>query len=403
MNRALPPDVPKLLATGVTQPALMIGSCYLVWWPLLARLSRSMSIGPRVLTIVGMAVLASPLSIATSAESGVVWIQYVGAAIGGIGMTCCLQVSKVAVLLWWSPTGEAAFGASIMGGSIGVGAVAFTLVNAELCLHFQLAGAMYVITGIFAAIWLLPLWLVFTGALQAPPSTPPFSVAGSNHGSGKSSMSLGSLICSLSFWQFCLHASMLTFTGFGMKALLSPIFIESYDVDYRTAALVAALSLICYAFVRSGLPLLARKLSLAPLCGSMLGASAVIYSVCPTIIANLPIGWLVVAKSVTGANFAGVAVLLNLLVLEVFGAADFVTVYPYIGLATGLGFTTGPLTGYYLYIAHTGDNGGASKSDFNAFFYTCAVLTAASAMNMFVLQWRTRRAARMASEMCGPL
>jgi len=98
----------------------------------------------------------------------------------------------------------------------------------------------------------------------------------------------------------------------------------------------------------------------------------VIYALCPTIIANLPIGWLVVAKSVTGANFAGVAVLLNLLVLEVFGAADFATVYPYIGLATGLGFTTGPLTGYYLHMARTGDNGGEGSSDCNAFFlYVC--------------------------------
>jgi len=175
-----------------------------------------------------------------------------------------------------------------------------------------------------------------------------------------------------------------------MKALLSPIFSATYNSSHLESSNLAAIGLVGFALVRGILPYATRHLRLIPVCAGMMLVNTFLYALCPTIIAKLPVGWLVASKIITGASFAGLSILQNLVVVEVYGASQLAIVYPYISFGTGLGFAFGPITGYSIYL--TGSNGGVNESShaFDGFFYTCAIITAVGFLNLLLLSKRAK-------------
>lgn len=254
---------------------------------------------------------------------------------------------------------------------------------------------MYVLAGVIFLATLFPLWLAYTGELQAPPPDAMCTSAG--HGQSQTvkgdDLAVCSLLRSLTFWQLAFHFTAFFFYGFGMKALLSPIFQTTYGVTYLQSAYLAAVVLVFYAVVRSGLPLLTRRLPLTPICTGLMACSAVLYACFPAIVHSLPVWWLVVAKTLTGASFAGASTLRNLLALELYGAAGLADVLPLLEVGVGLGKFIGPVIGYFIYLADAAGegSGGVNHSSYNPFFYACAVVAAADAVNLFVLHLRTRQ------------
>jgi len=198
------------------------------------------------------------------------------------------------------------------------------------------------------------------------------------------------MLLSFSFWQLFFHGVSFVFAGFVMKALLSLIFELSYNSSYLESSNLAAIGLVGFAVVRGILPYATRHLRLIPVCAGMTVVNTFLYALSPTIIAKLPVEWLVASKVITGASFAGLGILQNLLAVEVYGASEFAIVYPYISFGTGLGFAFGPFTGYSIYL--TGSNGGENESSraFDGFFYTCAIITAADFLNLLLLSKRAK-------------
>jgi len=185
------------------------------------------------------------------------------------------------------------------------------------------------------------------------------------------------------------------FFGFGIKQLLSPIFQVTYGVSYLESAYLAAVVLAIYAAVRSGLPLLTRRLPLAPVCMGLMSFSAVLYACFPAIVQFLPVWWLVLAKTLTGASFAGASTLRNLLALELYGATGLSDVLPLLEVGVGLGKFAGPITGYFIFLARAEEDAdGQDHGSYNPFFYACAVVAAADAANLLALHLRVRRPRR---------
>merc|ERR1712137_288674 len=113
------------------------------------------------------------------------------------------------------------------------------------------------------------------------------------------------ILSTLDFWQLALHTWAITAAGLGMKSLLAPIFHDTYATSYVESGYLAASSMALYTLVRCGLPLATRRLSLVPVFMSMLALSSVLYAVAPAVIHNLPVCWLLVLQTLTGASFAG--------------------------------------------------------------------------------------------------
>jgi len=400
MNKTVPPGMSSWLAPGVTQPAVFIVTGLCIYFPLLAYLLRRKKMAVQTLGVLAMLGVAFPLSIAVTAGGGGFWVQYFGAALGGVGLVAAQFVEKIVAIQWWALTGESATGAAWMGGSVGVWSLAFTLGSAWLCHGLGLEYAMYILAVIIFLATLFPLWLAYTGELQAPlPETmcaSANSASVSGHGQGKaverSAFAMRSLLCSLTFWQLAFHFMAFFFFGFGMKQLLSPIFQATYGVTYLESAYLAAVVLAIYAAVRSGLPLLTRRLPLTPVCAGLMAFSAILYACFPAIVRHLPVWWLLLAKTLTGASFAGASTLRNLLALELYGAAGLADVLPLLEVGVGVGKFVGPMAGYFIYLADTDDGiGGGDHSSYNPFFYACAVVAAADAGNLLALHLRARR------------
>jgi len=395
MNRTVPPGMSSWLAPGVTQPGVFMVTGLCLYFPLLAYLLRRKKLAVWMLGVLAMLGVAFPLSIGITAGGGGFWVQYLGAAVGGVGLVTAQFVEKIVAVQWWALTGEAAKGAAWMGGSVGVWSLVFTLLSAWLCNGFGLECAMYVLAGVIFLATLFPLWLAYTGELQAPPPDAMCTSAGRGQSQTVKGDDLAvcSLLRSLTFWQLAFHFTAFFFYGFGMKALLSPIFQTTYGVTYLQSAYLAAVVLVFYAAVRSGLPLLTRRLPLTPICTGLMAFSAVLYACFPAIVHSLPVWWLVVAKTLTGASFAGASTLRNLLALELYGAAGLADVLPLLEVGVGLGKFIGPVIGYFIYLADAAGEGkgGVNHSSYNPFFYACAVVAAADAVNLFVLHLRTRQ------------
>jgi len=77
-------------------------------------------------------------------------------------------VEKIVAIQWWALTGDAAKGAALLGCSVGIWSVMFTLLSAGLCERLGLEGAMYVLAAVIFAASVFPLWLAGSGELQAP-------------------------------------------------------------------------------------------------------------------------------------------------------------------------------------------------------------------------------------------
>lgn len=389
LNAEVPPGTSQWLAPGVTVPGVFIMTSLCIYFPLLAYLLRRKLIAVRALGFLAVLATALPLSIGLTAGTGALWVQYVGAAVGGAGLVAAQFIEKIVAIQWWALTGEASKGAAQMGGSVGLWSLAFTLLSAWLCHGIGLELGMYVLACIIFVATLYPLWLALAGELQAP-ALPAALTKEAQQASDGEGFSMGNVLGSLSFWQLFFHFTAFFYFGFGMKALLTPIFQVSYDLSYLKSASFAAIVLAFYAAVRSGLPLLTQHLSLLPIHVGLLAFSAALYACFPGIVANLPVECLVVASTLTGGSFAGLSTLRNLLALEMYGAADLANILPLLEVGVGLGKLIGPVLGYYIYLSAS-DDGVGGHSSYNMFFYSCAVVAAADALNMLVLHMRTRR------------
>lgn len=397
MNATVPPGMPRWLAPGVTQPAVFMTTGLCLYMPLLAHLLRRDVVTVRSLGFLAVLGMAFPLSIGLTAGGAGFWVQYAGAAVGGVGLVAAQFVEKIVAVQWWALTGDAAKGAAMMGCSVGLWSTAFTLLSAGLCEWCGLARTMCVLAGVIFLATLFPLWLACRGELEAPPADAMRSSAaaeaaqeGAQLGGARQEFSTRRTLCSLRFWQLLFHFTAIFFFGFGQKALLSPIFQTTYDVTYLQSAYFAAFVLAVYAAMRAGLPLLTRRLPLVPVNVGLLSLSAVLYACCPAVVRELPIAWLIAASTLTGASFAGTSTLRNLLALEMYGAADLANVLPLLEVGVGLGKFVGPVTGYYIYLADA-EGGDESHSAYDPFFYACAAVAALDAANMLLLHARSRR------------
>lgn len=397
MNRTVPPGMSRWLAPGVTQPGIFMVTGLCLYFPLLGYLMRRKAITVRAMGVLAVLGTAFPLSIGITAAGGGFWVQYAGAAIGGFGLVAAQFIEKIVAIQWWALTGDAAKGATLMGGSVGLWSLAFTLLSAVLCDEFGLEVAMCWLACIIFLSTLYPLWLALRGELQAPEPEDmcKSSIASASRDGGKEApeaeaFSLSGALCSMSFWQLLFHFFATFFFGFGTKALLSPIFQVAYGVGYLESACLAAIVLAFYAAMRSGLPLMTRRLPLAPVCMGLAAFSAVLYACSPAIVRWLPVWWLVLAKTLSGASFAGLSTLRNLLALEMYGPTGLAHVLPLLEVGVGLGKLIGPVTGYYIYLTDE-EIGDSSHSAYNPFFYTCAAVAAVDALNLLALYVRTRR------------
>lgn len=181
-----------------------------------------------------------------------------------------------------------------------------------------------------------------------------------------------------------------------MKALLSPIFSATYGVSYLTSSYLAAASLTFFALARIVLPLITQRIPLLPVTMALFSLSTGLYALAPTVIAKLPVVWLLALKTLTGASYAGAIVLLPLLCLEVCGSANYSAIFPYLGPAGGVAGLFGPASGYYLYEWST-QAGYDQQSAYDAFFWVCAVLEGLALLNVLAL-WRRLLHKRCLSE-----
>ncbi|CAK0868798.1 unnamed protein product [Prorocentrum cordatum] len=391
MNKAVPSGMSHWFAPGVTQPGFFIFTALCVYFPLLALLLRRKIFGVRALGILAVAAFVFPLSIGVTAGGGSFWVQYFGAAVGGVGLTAAQFVEKIVAVQWWALTGEQAKGAGMMGGSVGLWSVAFTLLSASLIDGLGLESAMYILAAVVFAATLVPLWLTFADGLHAPPQAAMDASSNAPARSTSPEFSTIAVLSSLQFWQLLFHFFAIFFFGFGMKALLSPIFQTTYDVTYLQSAYFAAFVLAVYALMRIGLPLLTQRFPLMPVHMVLLASSAALYACCPAIVKHLPICWLIVANSLTGASFAGTSTLRNLLALELYGAKDLANVLPLLEVGVGVGKFAGPVGGYYIFLKDTsGAAVASSTASYNPFFYACAGLAALDLVNVVVLHLRNK-------------
>eukprot|EP00931_Biecheleriopsis_adriatica_P087703 TRINITY_DN62133_c0_g1_i1.p1 TRINITY_DN62133_c0_g1~~TRINITY_DN62133_c0_g1_i1.p1 ORF type:complete len:511 (-),score=66.94 TRINITY_DN62133_c0_g1_i1:70-1602(-) len=395
MNKTVPPGMSPWLAPGVTQPGLFIVAALCLVFPVLGFLLRQKIVTVRALGALATAAVMFPLSIGVTAGGGGFWVQYVGAIIGGIGLTAAQFVEKIVAVQWWALTGEQAKGAGMMGAAVGLWSVTFTLLSAWLCHGLGLQNAMFILACVVLMATLFPVYLTFADGLHAPPRDAMGAVSTAPARPTAHDFSTLAVLGSLQFWQLLFHFFSIFFFGFGMKALLSPIFQTTYGVTYLQSAYFAAFVLFIYAVMRSGIPMLTQRFPLTIVNMVLLTISAALYACFPTIVTHLPVCWLIIAKSLTGASFAGTSTLRNLLALELYGAQDLANVLPLLEVGVGVGKFAGPLVGYYIFLqdAHGGDG---SHSSYNPFFNACASLAALDAVNLLVLHLRNSRRRRKA-------
>jgi MFS family permease len=334
------------------------------------------------LPMLSMLSVSYTLLIGLSSTFKIFWLQYAGAVLASVGLGCALQIEKVVAVQWWAASGQGKRGKAIMGFGAGCWVCIFTLISALLLNSLGLAGAMYVLTGIIFMCGLPPLWLQCVGKFQAPP--PQHQKQLTINDCSTSLLTPAKVLRTLTFWQMFFNCVAITFTGLGMKALLSPIFVAAYNVSYLESAYLAAASVALFAAMRGLAPLLSGHISFLTLSTCLFLLDTVMFAINPTVVLRLPVGWLVLTKTITGAVFSALLVINVMVVLETFGPENFGRVYPLFSPGAALGYTVGPLVGYYTSLAgiETG------RAVYNPFFYVCAAISGVACLNNLLLQRR---------------
>jgi hypothetical protein len=173
-------------------------------------------LGSRGIFFASCTSLANPLLIGISADTGLVWVQYVGAVIGSIGFSTALHF-RASLMQWYSLDNRASRGASLIGLLTGMMILVITMLLALLLSSLGLAKAMYAITAIMMIVEVYPLWLAMRGELGGP------SILGGAEKQKALATASTEYRTSLQFWQLCLHTAAVPFVGFGMKALTTTI------------------------------------------------------------------------------------------------------------------------------------------------------------------------------------
>jgi hypothetical protein len=106
----------------------------------------------------------------------------------------------------------------------------------------------------------------------------------------------------LAYVMFCV-----TFAGMGMKALLTSIYENTYHEPYLKSVYLAALSLVLFAVLRAVTPLCTKYFQASWWYPPGLMLMGVIYGICPLVIESLPVGFLVMAKMLTGGVFSSLS------------------------------------------------------------------------------------------------
>jgi len=357
--------------------------------------------------------ILSPLSIGIAAGTNLLWLQYFGAAMGAFGFAAALECDKVVALQWWSVDGSQAFGSAFQGGASGVLMLVFSLLLGSVGNAWGLAGAACAEVLFLILMGLFPLWLALQGELGPPPpelvatiaNLPPREVQAPSQESKKTPTKVTfsspcSLIRSAEFWQVAAFNCLVPFCGFGMKLLLTSVFQTTYGTTFLDSSFLAAGSIVLFVAARIVMPLISRRVPLISMMTATLCITGILYASYPSVIAHLSVWWLMLAKSIAGACFAGLNSLGPLLMLEVFSASDLPIVFAAMGPARGLGWGFGPVVGYYIYLASK-NAGIENRQSYNMFFYICAALTLFSAFNIVLLRRNLlRREEKAASDAC---
>merc|ERR1712176_952952 len=123
---------------------------------------------------------------------------------------------------------------------------------------------------------------------------------------------------------------------------------------------------------------------------------------CPLIIEHLPVGFLVLAKMLTGGCYSGLSSLSALLVKETFGSDGLAVAMPFVGLSMGTGFALGPVAGFYIY-SYGAESCGESycRTAYNPFFFLCCTVTGSAALFSLFHAFILARSRRQATQVCG--
>ncbi|CAE7714050.1 unnamed protein product [Symbiodinium pilosum] len=380
MNNQVPEGW-EWLAPGVTVPAVTHLLAQAVVLPATGGMAKRLE--PWQTWLVVTLGMVSPLSIALSSLQGLFWLQYAGAAVASIGVAMSLEYTQVVVLQWWALDGRQNVGVAFQGMMMASSMVVISVILGITGNAWGLAGAAYSEVCLLAIIYLFPLLLVARGELGPPPAS--LLVAPTSHLRQSPAPSVASLVRSASFWHVVLHQFLVPFTGFGMKLLLTSVFQTTYGTSFLHSAYLASVSMVLFVAARGVFPLISQAIPLFLVLSVLLLINSVLYASYPSIIAHLPVWWLLIAKSLAGAAFAGMLCLNPLVLLQIYSPVDLPVVFAATGPARGLGFALGPVVGYYLFLACQG-GGMDDQTSYNLFFYISAALSLAAAMNMLWLQ-----------------
>jgi len=323
------------------------------------------------------------------------WIQFVGTVVGTVGSSAITYLVNIIVVQWWAATDEAHIGAAIIGATFGGGSILGTLVNGWLCsvLYFPLV--MYVLSAYVFVSGLFLLCLTARGELQSPPPRTDLSPDRTSE-----QLTAMGVFGSPAFWRLAYVMFCVTFAGMGMKALLTSIYENTYHEPYLKSVYLAALSLVLFAVLRAVTPLCTKYFQASWWYPPGLMLMGVLYGICPLVIESLPVGFLVMAKMLTGGVFSSLSSLTALLVKETFGSDGLAVALPFVGLAMGTGLALGPVAGFYMY-SYGAECSGDSycRTAYNPFFFLCCAVTGSAALlslfHAFVLAWSRRQATQV--------
>lgn len=382
------------IAPGVTQPSETCLLSWIVWMPLVGGLMQRRVLGVPQLGVVQLLTCLSWLSVGIASQfpEALWWIQFVGTVLVTLGSSAIIYLVNIIVVQWWAVTDEAHIGAAIIGATYGGGSVLGTLVNGWLCSILYFPVVMYVLSAYVFVSGLFLLYLTVRGELQSPPPCSDLSPDRTSE-----QLTTMGVFGSRAFWRLAYVMFCVSFAGMGMKALLTSIYENTYHEPYLNSVYLAALSLILFAVLRAVTPLCTQYFQASWWYPPGLMMMAVLYGICPLIIENFPVGFLVLAKMLSGGLFSGLSSLSALLVKETFGSDGLAVAMPFVGLSMGTGFALGPVAGFYIY-SYGAESSGESycRTAYNPFFLLCCAVTGSAALfslfHAFILALSRRQA-----------
>jgi MFS family permease len=391
------------IAPGVTQTGETALLGWMLWMPLVSGLIQRRVLRVPHLGVLQLLTCLSWLSVGISAQfpEALWWIQFVGTVVGTIGSSAILYLVNIIVVQWWAATDEAHIGAAIIGATYGGGSILGTLVNGWLCSILYFPVVMYVLSAYVFVSGLFLLRLSVRGELQSPPPRSDLSPDRTSE-----QLTAIGVFGSPAFWRLAYVIFCVTFTGMGMKALLTSIYENTYHEPYLNSVYLAALSLILFAVLRAVTPLCTKYFQASWWYPPGLMMMAVLYGLCPLIIEHLPVGFLVSAKMLTGGCYSGLSSLSALLVKETFGSDGLAVAMPFVGLAMGTGFALGPVAGFYIY-SYGAECSGEShcRTAYNPFFFLCCIVAGSAALlssfHAFMLAWSRMQFSQVCKDCTG--